>query len=459
MITNLHLKNFKAWRDTGPCPMAPLTVLFGTNSAGKTSFAQMLLLLKQTAASPDRQRALHFGDSNTDVDLGTFQESVHGHDVALDIEVGLDWNLPSKLSIRDPLTQARCIGDRIRFDAVVATKSGQPTTRSLKYDLHLADHLALSASMTRQLSGGRYDLKTEGYKLQRRRGHGWKLPEPNRFYGFPDEINSYYLNAAFTADLSLEIEKLLRSVYYVGPLREYPKRLYLWSGEKPDHVGLKGERAVEAILAAGDRAFNFKANQRLMILSELVAQRLKSMGLINEFKIQPLAEGRKEHEVLVKTSLNSAWVKLTDVGFGVGQVLPVIVESFYVPPRSIVIYEQPEIHLHPKVQSELADLFIDAVNAREDGEPRNCQFIIESHSEHFLHRLQRRIAEGRIAAEDVALYFVSTVETTGEAYIEPLKVDTFGNILNWPENFFGDEMEDLVARSTAQAGRMQTGGE
>lgn len=250
----------------------------------------------------------------------------------------------------------------------------------------------------------------------------------------------------------LELERTLKSVYYVGPLREYPKRLYLWSGETPDHVGEKGDRAVEAILAAGSRSFNWKPRQKTRPLGELVAERLRSMRLISDFEVKPLGPHRKEYEVLVRTAPKLPEVKLTDVGFGVSQVLPVIVEALYVPRRSIVIFEQPEIHLHPRVQAELADLFVDAIRARENGIPRDCQFIVESHSEHFLRRLQRRIAEEELSAEDAALYFVHTEGAT--ARIEALKVDLFGNIVNWPEGFFGDEMADLVARSDAQARRM-----
>ena len=119
------------------------------------------------------------------------------------------------------------------------------------------------------------------------------------------------------------------------------------------------------------------------------------------------------------------------------------------PRRSIVIFEQPEIHLHPKVQAELADLFVDAIHARENGIERDCQFIIESHSEHFLRRLQRRIAEKKLAAKDAAL---DLVRTQGDsARIEELDIDRYGNIRNWPDDFFGDEMGDLVARAEAQS--------
>lgn len=176
------------------------------------------------------------------------------------------------------------------------------------------------------------------------------------------------------------------------------------------------------------------------------------MGLIHEFQVKALGKHRKEYEVLVRTNPKMPEVKLTDVGFGVSQVLPVIVECFCVPERSIVIFEQPEIHLHPRVQADLADLFVDAIRARERGHERECQFIIESHSEHFLRRLLRGIAEEKLSRKDAALYFVYTKGSS--ARIEELDVDEFGSIRNWPEDFFGDEMADLVARAEAQARRM-----
>lgn len=76
MLTGLRVRNLKVWRDSGEVRLAPLTVLFGANSAGKTSIPQLLLLLKQTAESPDRQRALQLGDSRTLVDLGTYGDAV-----------------------------------------------------------------------------------------------------------------------------------------------------------------------------------------------------------------------------------------------------------------------------------------------------------------------------------------------------------------------------------------------
>ena len=461
MLTKLAFKNFKAWKDSGEIRLAPLTVFFGANSAGKTSIPQLLLLLKQTAESPDRQRALQLGDSRTLVDLGTFDDVVHNHDVSQPLEFSVEWSLDQPLQVSDPLSGAIFTGNSLSFGSRLQVERHQPVVDSFRYELRSLGATTLDLEMKRHDSGmaqskkPKFDLVSSQYGLTRHPGRAWPLPEPVRFYGFPDEVAAYFQNTVFAADLVLELERLLRSVLYVGPLREYPRRLYLWSGEIPEHVGPKGDRAIEAILAAGDRYFNLRPKQKTKLLPALVAERLRDMGLIREFEVKPLGQHRKEYEVLVRTGPKLPLVKLTDVGFGVSQVLPVIVECFYVPRRSIVIFEQPEIHLHPRVQADLADLFVDAIRAREGGAKRDCQFIIESHSEHFLRRLQRRIAEEELSKNDAALYFVDTAG--GSAHIQELQLDLFGNITNWPEGFFGDEMADAVARSEAQARRMSQG--
>ena len=117
------------------------------------------------------------------------------------------------------------------------------------------------------------------------------------------------------------------------------------------------------------------------------------------------------------------------------------------PEGSIILMEQPEIHLHPSAQSALADVMIDVINSRENGKDRNIQLVIETHSEHFLRRLQRRIAEDSISQEKVSVYFANLTKTP--ATLESLQIDKFGNIKNWPENFFGDEMGDITAQAKA----------
>lgn len=453
MIDHLRIRSFKGWQDSGAIRLAPLTVLFGANSAGKTSLPHLLLMLRQTVESPDRKRVLHLGDRSSLVDLGTYEDIVFRHDLERSLELEIGWDVASPVTVEDPLDPGFELStSRLRFSVeITADGNRQPQVERFAYTL--GGRRQLVAGMQRRSPGNRYELLMEGYQAVRQRGRALPLPPPYHFHGFPDEAIAHYQNTAFLADLALRLQELLRSIFHVGPLRDSPDRTYRWSGEQHQHVGQRGERAIEAILAAGQRRFGWKPGQRRKPLDRIVAERLQSMGLIHAFEVRPIAEGRKEYEVLVRTHPGLPKVKLTDVGFGVSQVLPVIVECFATPPRSIVVLEQPEIHLHPKVQSDLADVFIDAIHAREDGQERKVQLIIESHSEHLLRRLQLRIAEEALAPEEAALYFVHS--GASGARIEPLDVDAYGNIRNWPRDFFGDEMADLVARTEAQARRVK----
>jgi predicted ATPase len=136
MLTKLRIKNFKAWKDSREIRLAPLTVLFGTNSAGKTSIPQLLLLLKQTAESSDRQRALHFGDSRSLVDAGTYDDAVHGHDISQALEFTLGWSLEKELTVHDPIGDRTYRGDRFEFSArLLADGKHQPRTASFRYEL------------------------------------------------------------------------------------------------------------------------------------------------------------------------------------------------------------------------------------------------------------------------------------------------------------------------------------
>ena len=219
-------------------------------------------------------------------------------------------------------------------------------------------------------------------------------------------------------------------VFYLGPLRDYPQREYTWSGGRPYDVGSRGELSINAILAASEKG------SRKHSFQEVVARRLNEMKLIYSFAVDEIAKGSNYYQVKVEVDKGSPEVLLPDVGFGVSQVLPVIVLLNHVPEGSTVILEQPEIHLHPEVQSNLADAIVGIA------ETRNLQVIVESHSEHMLRRLQRRVADETIQTELVKLYFVK--QESGEARLTDIGLNEYGEIMNWPPDFFGDEMEEIA---------------
>lgn len=449
MLTSIQIQNFKAWKDTGNVRLAPLTVIFGANSAGKSSLGHLLLALKQTALSTGR-RALHLGDEYSLIDLGTFKECIHNHDLGNPLSFKLKWKLPRSLEIKDPTQEntRSYKGDHLDLEVTLhAGKGDQPEVTKLSYILKDNDNPTLDVLYGKDEKGN-FVLTSNNYKLVRPRGKPWPN-EPEKFYRISEQSKSNFQNANFLTDFALSAEDMLGKFYYLGPLRESPKRIYPWSGEIPEYVGLKGEYAIAAILSAQEqgRQINRGPGRKKQRFAEFIATWLKDLGIISSFSVKPIAAGRKEYEVLVKTHPGATEVKITDVGVGVSQVLPALVGAFYCPPGSTVWMEQPEIHLHPQVQSELADVFISAIKARENSRERNVQMIIETHSEHFLYRLQRRIAEGEITPDQVAIYFCKRNGT--EAELEPLEVDLYGEIVNWPENFFGDEMAEMTARTTA----------
>lgn len=449
MLTSLRIQNFKAWKDTGPTPLAPLTILFGANSSGKSSLGHLLLALKQTALSSDRRRALQLGDDRSLVELGSFQECLHNNDLSQPLNFELGWNPDELLSVHDPISGAQFLGDELLLEvSLAANAQAQPRVSRLAYTLRERGTSHMRVIYERP-SNQPASLRSEGYALKLSPGHGRPLQEPDKFYRLSDQTRARYENAGFTTDFALSTEAMLQGVHHLGPLRESPRRLYLWSGDAPEDVGQRGEQTIAALLAATQQnriiaSGPGEAGQRF---DACIAGWLQRLGIIAGFAVRPIAPGRKEYEVMVRTHPQAHEVKISDVGFGVSQILPVLVQAFYCPPNSTIWMEQPEVHLHSQVQAELADTLIAAVQAHEEGRPRNVQIIVESHSEHLLNRLQRRIAEGSIPAEHVAVYFCRRSDNASE--LEPLRLNAYGEIENWPENFFGDEMADIAARTRA----------
>jgi predicted ATPase len=459
MLTKMRVQNFKAWKDTGSFRLAPLTVLFGANSAGKSSLGHLLLALKQTAISADRRRAFHTGDSNSLIDLGTFAELVHGHERTATLGFGLEWKLREPLTVRNALkAEEEFTGDKLRLDVSMEANAstGQPEVRRISYDL-LSDETTVLDARISQEAQGNVDLSSKHIKLSKAVGRGWPLDSPEKFYRLSDRSIARYRNAAFLTDFALATEDLFQGLSYLGPLREPPRPTYAWAGNSPDSVGQRGETTIAAILAADaeKRTMNRGRNTHYRRFSEFIAEWLVELRVIADFKVKQAPGGRKDYDVLVKTHGSSAAVRLPDVGFGVSQLLPALVQAFYCPPGSVVWMEQPEIHLHPRVQSNLADAFICAIQARDKSGDRNVQLVVETHSEHFLNRLQRRIAEEIVRPDEVAIYFCK--RTGASAELVELEIDRNGEISNWPEGFFGDEMEDLVKRTEAAARRTGNG--
>ncbi|MBC6445204.1 MAG: DUF3696 domain-containing protein [Alphaproteobacteria bacterium GM202ARS2] len=482
MLKRLRIQNFKGWRDTGDIRLAPLSVFFGANSSGKSSIGQFLMMLKQTRDFTSDRRIVFLTDSEYDnddrlyVQLGSYREMVYRRDASKDITFSYDWSPVKKDNLdrvvinknnqEKPLTFS---GHDVSFVAQVGFEDNAIVLKSSQYGLQARDRGKASHTSEGGADGflyklvrgaqKKYDLAcADGYELRREQMRPWPSEAPLHFYGFPDDLLSKYQGANFLQDFSLLHDDLLSSIFYLGPLRKKPSRFYTWSGHAPQSVKDDGANAIAAFLAAQHTKLNFGGQQRYQSFSHVIAYELKRLGLIDKFDVQEIAEASRQYEVKLWMKGNRDYhVNLPDVGFGISQVLPVVIQCFYAPPESIILMEQPEIHLHPSAQASLADVMIDVIHSKEqkkgEGINRNIQLLIETHSEQFLVRLQRRIAEGTLRQDDVALYFVNTDKKSFS--LEALHVNERGDIENWPKNFFGDQMGDIFARADAADKKQQ----
>jgi len=443
MLTRIKLTNFKSWRELD-IDLAPLTLLFGTNSSGKSSVLQSLLLLKQTVNNFDRKQPINFGGSERDyVDFGSYRDLVFRHDETASVGVGLDWTTKDDLWHGLRVTPSYKVFWRKVDDQVVIEK--------IHYDI--TPPLELPYIHVERQSDGTFDYKHDPkWRLLYPGRLSKPLPfekesnppneaikEPESCYALPlgiriDHIESPGLRLGLDFGLYNDtFENLIEEIAYLGPLRQHPKRAYLWTGAAPNIIEPDGENTISAILAS-----QRKGGSLLAETSEWLAK----MGLVNTFRVQTLDSNKRFYETKVR--IGGVESSLLDVGFGVSQILPVITLLFFAPEGSIILLEQPELHLHPRAQAHLADLLLHVA------ETRKLQLIVESHSEHLLRRLQRRVAESEYPFAipgNIKMYFCQSGENGSE--IQPVDIDKYGQIKNWPEDFFGDILGDLDAMTDA----------
>jgi len=237
------------------------------------------------------------------------------------------------------------------------------------------------------------------------------------------------------------------SLTYLGPLRERPERSYMWSRQSPGELGSRGERAVHALLASANSRTKRKADKEggQGWLVEKVSGWLARLGVADALVLE--RQGRSRYfEVIIEGEGRRA--NITDVGFGVSQVLPLLVLAYFVPRGATIIAEQPEIHLHPRAQVGLAELMVEV--SRE----RGVQFLVETHSEHIFRRLQFLIADQKLTSDQCRLYFVDRSKGRA-AELRRLEVDDFGRVANWPEHFFGDAVGETGRQMRAMVKRLQ----
>lgn len=248
-------------------------------------------------------------------------------------------------------------------------------------------------------------------------------------------------------------------IWYLGPLREEPKAIYpLESDGSAKDVGYKGENTAavydnnrkESISYIAPSSFGNIADVKLKpkktTLEKAVKEWLVYLGVANEITTDD--QGKIGHTMQINNDLGMNQ-DLTHVGVGVSQVLPILIMSLLAEKGDVIILEQPELHLHPKVQTRLADFFV-AMNAL------GKQCLVETHSEYLINRLRYFVAssESSKVADDTMIYFVE--KDGGHSNYRPVTINKYGVIEEWPEGFFDESTK--IAEAILESGmkkRMQ----
>ncbi|MCL6742316.1 DUF3696 domain-containing protein [Kosakonia sp. R1.Fl] len=267
-----------------------------------------------------------------------------------------------------------------------------------------------------------------------------------------------------------EINKLIfehfsRKIKYLGPLRNAPGPFYATNQYDDESVGLIGEFTAALLYKKKDNVISFNCPdiinkggdisfvEKKDTLYNACISWLSYLGILSEIEVGD--KGELGYNLQVRNFNDKELQGLSHVGVGVSQVLPIIVMLLLSEKNDILIFEQPELHLHPKIQSRLCDLFV-ACSLTE----RQC--IIETHSEYIINRLRLRIAQSsdlKIINAN-SLYFVNKIEAS--SLFEKVNINRFGAIPNWPEGFFDQtdkEIEKIIIAASNKSKKESSTGE
>lgn len=241
---------------------------------------------------------------------------------------------------------------------------------------------------------------------------------------------------------------------YLGPLRDEPKAIYPLAGyNDPQDVGYRGEFTAAVLdnnktaevtyIPSAQFPFSVKEQIQPVVTNLVVAvgDWLEYLGIAS--KVATEDKGKLGHEMTISTSENDTFHDLTHVGVGVSQALPIVVLSLLAQTGSSLIFEQPELHLHPRVQTRLADFFMSLVFAGK-------QCIVETHSEYLVSRLRylSAVAEDVEISKLIKIYFVE--KPNNQSMYKPVTISETGVIKNWPEGFFDETERNSAAIIHAQ---------
>ncbi|WGS45283.1 AAA family ATPase [Burkholderia sp. JSH-S8] len=508
MLKSFGISNFKAFDSFQSFSVAPITLIYGPNSGGKSSIIQSLMLLKQSLASPINQRIRDRSLilKGPYVDLGQSKSIHHKHNTSRAVSFkaafdGKNNRYPNSLiagdhefTVETSFQEASHKGGHAMVELTGVSYGARNLNRTASFESSL-ERVRKNPGDVSADGGQSYFAKAFQFKtwadvsslakfvelLPRVKAQehqrdllGWLdgitpesyqplsvVPRPNLITGKVTFLPHYIRNRASSEQrpggasdyvsrilnqIARGYSEIFESASYLGPHRNRPRRLYELDHQYQGSVGVSGEYLVEALTedlysegpeAESDGVVK-EVNRWLERFEIPYLLSVDSLGdeVVGDIATLKLYDRRADVRVAA-----------TDVGFGIGQLLPVIIEGVIAQGSAktlnrdrLLCVEQPEIHLHPRLQAHVADFFIDT------WKKGGCQWIAETHSEALMLRLQRRIRAGDIDAKDVSVVFVNPIPGYGSEILN-LRIDDQGEFIDeWPGGFFEETFHEMFPR-------------
>jgi predicted ATPase len=420
-IHSVTIGNFKGIAESVTIPIKPITIFIGENSSGKSTVLHALAALSQTALLPNDQRALILDDEKAAVHLGRFIEIIHSRKYTDAMELGVN---VGKVRIR----RARRTADKRHEGSEVAEVEveGRYEFKSTKrtQDISISSGEVKVGDEAFKIKRGKISLSVESTRTGASgrfvRGSGFILRERILSRKFVDFL-------AFSS-AQREIAEALAKTLYLGPFRQSPRRSYPTRGASPNQVGAEGESTIPLL---ANEAVQSKSRPHINQIAGWLA--MMKLGL--KVDISRVATSDL-FDVSVRLPDGSDF-PIADLGYGLSQVLPVLTQLSFAPQGATLLFEQPELHLHPLAQRPLASVFIDAVRKR------GVHIVAETHSPQLFGQFQREIRDQKLGIDEIALYRVSRSDS--KTNIEPIFVDGSGDFhkktkngelfLDWQKGF------------------------
>jgi predicted ATPase len=403
-ITEITIGNFKGIGEKKSIKIRPFTLFIGPNSSGKSTCVHALTALSQTVKLPNNQKPLVLDDEFALVHLGRFIDVIHSKSYQDTICLGFTTN---EVETESPFSKEKKIGKIIcEFDFKSTKRTQEIVIEKAKIEINDI----------------KYTIKhqTEDF-LVNEMSTGKKINLTNFGFGtniVPGKMEQTEYDVFFMLyQLMNNINSNLSSILYLGPFRQQPLRAYQTFSATPNEVGSMGEATI-SILA--NEVNQSRHREHITQISNW----LEVLKLGKSLEISRFT-GSDLFEIKIETDGNFV---IADLGYGMSQVLPVLTQCSFAATGSTLLFEQPEIHLHPLASRGLTHVFIDIIKKKK------CTTIIETHSREMISELQKCIQDGLIALEEIAVYKVFRKDA--QSIIETIDINEEGEIFDlWEKGF------------------------